>query len=108
MATTKTCKACGVTKPISEYAANNKTRDGYRHKCNECCRTTAPRRAAEARKVKAVNGALATEGCDLGIALKVCMIPGLRDICRAMEWTGVSRVVIDLDAGTLGVTKAGT
>lgn len=34
--TTKVCKACGKEKPISEFYAFFKHKDGYRTKCKEC------------------------------------------------------------------------
>ena len=36
----KTCRACGVTKPLSEFYKNAKLKSGFRSPCKACCATT--------------------------------------------------------------------
>jgi len=48
--TEKTCKICGVEKPIGEFPTYDKMRDGHRNECNLCL--SAIRRKREARRRK--------------------------------------------------------
>jgi hypothetical protein len=40
----KTCRACGVEKPLSEYYANKGMADGHLNYCKECKRADSVRR----------------------------------------------------------------
>lgn len=33
----KTCVECGKVLPLSQFSANNRSADGYRHRCKSCC-----------------------------------------------------------------------
>lgn len=55
----KTCRKCGVVKPLSEYHVNKSYRDGLQGKCKTCVRdyqqTNRPAIAAKERAWRAAN-----------------------------------------------------
>jgi len=44
---TKVCFKCSTEKPLSEYYANGKTKDGHFNKCKECARSDTKKRLKE-------------------------------------------------------------
>lgn len=55
----KECKDCGQRKPLSEYYAHTKMRDGVLNSCKECVKTRVKRRARTDPKVQAYERARA-------------------------------------------------
>lgn len=51
----KTCKRCGVTKPLTEFNKQPACRDGYRPEC-KACRTPAPPLVERRRHLKRTYG----------------------------------------------------
>ena len=69
---TKLCPACGETKPVSEFHANNVAVDGYYSICKLC----------KKRRQQSANGRQYTQTCDMCDFLKDCR----REIRRLDFW----------------------
>lgn len=49
---TKTCSACGETKPLSEFYKDKKSSDGHKSQCKHCVSLDNAARARKARAEK--------------------------------------------------------